>query len=396
MRCGSTTAVMSSHCAVQRSNCGARTSAATAVIAFTASTMRRIVPRLRKSGSAGAIGVLPYNRLHIETGMQASCRRPAPGRCPTRAVAAAIVGNPRRRGKPEPDATAGFPTSIRAVRRFAPSGAARPLTCRERIRLPWPTPSRRTMPRPPAAGPAASASPCRRARQALHGVGGFRSPPRRRGHRAARSRTPGCWPPSACCPRADLAAIERGMETIRGEVERGEIRVVARPRGRPLQHRAAADRAGRRRRQAAAYRTLAQRPGRHRPPALAARGDRRARRRRSPRCARAFIDLAETPRRHDHARLHAPAGRAARHLRPPSARLRSDVRARRRAARATAAGASTGCRWAARRSPARASRSTASAWRAELGFEALCAQFARRRVRPRFRRSNSRPPPRWR
>ena len=92
----------------------------------------------------------------------------------------------------------------------------------------------------------------------------------------------------------DLAAIERGMDTIRGEVERGDVPVVARSRGRPLQHREAADRARRRRRQAAAHRTLAQRPGRHRPPAVAARRDRRAGRASSHRCAARSSTLAET------------------------------------------------------------------------------------------------------
>ena len=91
---------MSSHCAVQRSSCGSRTSAATAVIAFTASTMRRIVPRLRKSGSSRAMGFC----LIIDCIPKPACKhragRHAPDRSPAReASATGIVGNPRRRGK---------------------------------------------------------------------------------------------------------------------------------------------------------------------------------------------------------------------------------------------------------------------------------------------------------
>ena len=71
-----------------------------------------------------------------------------------------------------------------------------------------------------------------------------------------------------------------------------------------------------------------------------------------------------------------PASRTCRsRSRSPSATICSPTKRCSRAtpsASPTAAGASTGCRWAARRSPARAFRSTASAWRAELGFEALC------------------------
>ena len=111
------------------------------------------------------------------------------------------------------------------------------------------------------------------------------------------------------------------------------VRVVARPRGRPPQHREAA------------------RPRSSATPASACTPAARATTRSRPTCAcgcatrstrssralaalrRALLDLAERARRHDHARLHAPAGRAAGHLRPSPARLRGDARARRRAPR---------------------------------------------------------------
>ncbi len=129
----------------------------------------------------------------------------------------------------------------------------------------------------------------------------------------------------------DLAAIERGMETIRGEIARGEfswsrdledvhfniekrLTALVGDAGKRLH-------TGRSRNDQVATdlrlwlraeidglvaRIGALRRGLHRPRGAACR--------------------------HDHARLHAPAGRAARHLRSPSARLRGDVRPRRRAA----------------------------------------------------------------
>ena len=86
-------------------------------------------------------------------------------------------------------------------------------------------------------------------------------------------------------PPADLAAIERGMATIRAEIERGEF-----PWSRDLEdvhlnieHRLTAlvGDAGKRLHTGA----LAQRPGRDRPAPLAARRDRRARSASSRRCA---------------------------------------------------------------------------------------------------------------
>ena len=129
----------------------------------------------------------------------------------------------------------------------------------------------------------------------------------------------------------DLAAIQRGMAQIRARDRGRPLRVEARARGRAPEHRGAADAARRRRRQAAAHRPLAQRPGRHRRAPVAARRDRRA----SPRCwpsmQRALVELAGAARRDRDARLHAPAGGAAGELRAPPAGLRGDVRARRRA-----------------------------------------------------------------
>ena len=168
----------------------------------------------------------------------------------------------------------------------------------------------------------------------------------------------------------DLAAIERGMADDPRRNRARRVHLVARSRGRAPQHREAADRARRRRRQAAAHGALAQRPGGDRHPAVAARRDRRARGAARGAAARAARPRGRA-RRHDHARLHAPAGRAAGDLRPPPARLRVDARARHANASPTAAGASTGCRSAAPRSPARAIRSTATAWRASSASTAF-------------------------
>ena len=90
-----------------------------------------------------------------------------------------------------------------------------------------------------------------------------------------------------------------GNDSRRSRARR--FRLVARPRGRPFQHRETADGARRRRRQAAAHRTLAQRPGRHRPAALAARGDRCAHRR-ARRAAPGVHRSRRIPRGDDHAR----------------------------------------------------------------------------------------------
>ena len=76
----------------------------------------------------------------------------------------------------------------------------------------------------------------------------------------------------------DLAAIQRGMAQIKGEIERGEFEWQARSGRRAPEHRSAPDGADRRRRQAPAHRPLAQRPGRDRHPPVAARRDRPDRR----------------------------------------------------------------------------------------------------------------------
>ena len=108
--------------------------------------------------------------------------------------------------------------------------------------------------------------------------------------------------------------------------------------------------------------------------------DRRARRA-APRVHRA----RRSPRGHDHARIHASAGRAARHFRPSSARLRSDVRARRRAlsrlpaAREPAAAGERGARGHELSDRPRARRRGAR-------LRGALHELARRRVRPRFRR----------
>ena len=182
---------------------------------------------------------------------------------------------------------------------------------------------------------------------------------------------------------ADLAAIERGLGHDKGRSRARGIRLVERPRGRPLQHRKTVDGAHRRRRQEAAHRALAQRPGRHGLEAVAARGNRCAHRRARGVAPRLHRSRRST-RRDDHARLHASAGRAARHVRPPSAGVRSDVRARRRAVcRRPPAGepAAVGERRARRHElPHRP-----AARRGGARVRGALHELARRRVRSRFR-----------
>ncbi len=129
----------------------------------------------------------------------------------------------------------------------------------------------------------------------------------------------------------DLADIERGMAQIRDEIRAGRFAVVARSRGRASQHREAAHRSGRRGRQAAAHRPLAQRPGRHRRAAVAARRDRRDR----PAAARVAAQAGRprrAARRYRDARVHPSAGCAAGELRPSPAGLLRDAPARPRPA----------------------------------------------------------------
>ena len=98
------------------------TSAAMAAIAFTASRMRRIVPRLRKSGSAGAIGVLPYNRLHIRTRHASIVPENGGGRRVERGVRCRLLSATRgRRGKQNvrdvPDPARRSPAVVISLRR---------------------------------------------------------------------------------------------------------------------------------------------------------------------------------------------------------------------------------------------------------------------------------------
>ena len=197
MRCGSTTAVMSSHCAVHSSNCGSRTSAATAVIAFTASTMRRIVPRLRRSGSSRRDGVLPYNRLHNETGMQASCRKQAAVEARRRGGVGGYCRQPpsARQAEPGRRSVSGFGRGRRAAlqrrrRRLAVNRS-------DRHGRPQAAASVPLAPAPdgwsgrfaePVSRHSSSATPRR-----WISIAGW--PPSTSG---ARSRTRACWPPWAC------------------------------------------------------------------------------------------------------------------------------------------------------------------------------------------------------
>ena len=177
-----------------------------------------------------------------------------------------------------------------------------------------------------------------RPRQALHRVGRLRPAPGRGRHRGiARPRADAgghghhsgaaTWPTSSAAWRRSAREIARGEFAWSRDLEDVHLNIERRLTD-----------AGRRRRQAAAHRPLAQRPGRDRHAAVAARRDRRAvgaARGAAPRAARP----GRAPRRHDHAGLHAPAGRAAGHVRPSPDGLRRDVRARRRAAAPTAASA---------------------------------------------------------
>ena len=182
----------------------------------------------------------------------------------------------------------------------------------------------------------------------------------------------------------DLAAIERGMETIRGEVERGEFAWSPDLEDVHfnIEHRLTAlvGEAGKR-----------LHTGRSRNDQVATdlrlwlRGAIDA----------LLVSLAALrarvhrprggSRRHDHARLYPSAGRATGHFRSPSARLRSHVRPRRRALRRLPPPrepAAAGKRGARRhelpdRPPARGRRAR---------VRGPLRQFDRRRVRPRLRR----------
>ena len=191
-----------------RSSRGSRASATTAAAPFTASRMRRIVPRLRRSGSTGRtafcliIGRIPawackHRARHGRSGGRrgrASARRQRPRRCrrlsATRRTAAQANADPRpRRPRPRP-----------------PMSDARTSDA---------TPAPDAGDAPP---PAALVRPLRRAdvgaRQALHTRRSTSTAASPTPTSPARSRTRACSPPSACSPRDDLAAIERGMATI--------------------------------------------------------------------------------------------------------------------------------------------------------------------------------------
>jgi hypothetical protein len=79
---------------------------------------------------------------------------------------------------------------------------------------------------------------------------------------------------AAIISAADLATIEQRTRCNPRRNRARRIRVEDRTGGRTPEHREAADRPGRRCRQAAAHRALAQRPGRDRPAFVAARRDR--------------------------------------------------------------------------------------------------------------------------
>ena len=126
---------------------------------------------------------------------------------------------------------------------------------------------------------------------------------------------------------ADLAAIERGMATIRGEIERGEFAWSRDLEDVHLniEHRltALAGDAGKRLHTARSRNDQVATDLR-----LWLRGAIDALGGRSCRPAARAPRPRRAPCRHDHAGIHAPAGRAARHFWPPFARLRRDARPR--------------------------------------------------------------------
>ena len=167
IRCGSSTATLSSHSVEPRARAGrASTSAAIATSPFAATRMRRIVPRLRKSGSAGQTGFCLIIDRISEAGMQASCRtRRHPGssggsgESASRALSACAAGRGKAATRPGPAGRyrsslfARVPPTI--DRHHGPD--AKPPPCSRRRRL---------------VGPLQRA--CRRSRQALHRVGRLR------------------------------------------------------------------------------------------------------------------------------------------------------------------------------------------------------------------------------
>ena len=157
----------------------------------------------------------------------------------------------------------------------------------------------------------------------------------------------------------EVATLERGLVSLRADVEAGRDRLGSGPRGRPPQPRDAAHRAGRDGRRQAPHRPVAQRPGRHGPPALDAAGDRPARRAGSSALERRARRPRRARRRGRPPRRDPHPARAAGAARPSPARLRRDAGARPRPARRRARRGSTCRRWARARWPARATRSTA-------------------------------------
>ena len=111
--------------------------------------------------------------------------------------------------------------------------------------------------------------------------------------------------------------------------------------------------------------------------------------------ANCLVDLADASYAHHHAGLHPFAGGAAGELRPPPDGLFRDAQARYRALRATAANASTACRWEPPRWPAPAIRSNANTWRASYWASTACARTRWMPCPTAISRSSSPPPRRW-
>ena len=330
----------------------------------------------------GRLRRLSYNPLHNGRDMQASCRMPA---------CADVAGHP-------------------ADARRVPARVARRRLCRNPI-----------VDRPPPRGQ----SPRRENHARTRSVVRLPTPPKRRSPPPRCRRTAHGRAASASrCPSGCSASTRRSTSTgaLRAPISRGSrahARMLARARhpdrrrsrgdraragdhrarnrnaanscgqrdarGRPLQHRATADRARRRRRQAAAHGALAQRPGRDRHSAVAARGDRRARARNWSQCAaRCRISRSVTPTTimpgFTHLQVAQPVT-FGHHLMAYDAMFARDVERLR------------DCRRRVNRLPLGSaalaghelSRSIASASRASSASTRVCDEFARRGVRSRLR-----------
>ncbi len=236
---GSTIVVERVHSEKTADGGDSRANAATSAPTFTTTRMRRITPRFRKSGKAGGLAFCLIIGRMMDAGMQASCPHAFPGFLPR--------ANPR--GSPEMSPWPAGAVEHRRQPSQRPPGplsacAAAGARTHQRERRD----ARPEDPRPPSrrlrrlVGPIRRAG--RRARQALHRIGHLRPPPGGRRHRRlarACADARGRADPDGAGPGRHRARIGDDPRRDRGR----HVRLVDRPRGRPPQHRAAPDHAGR-------------------------------------------------------------------------------------------------------------------------------------------------------